>query len=72
MRIEFSCLNSIISGGYGTRVFTYDHISTTGMMRRAFSSDAVGMHAHPFYVDGGVLASELVYCNGATMYLRQI
>jgi len=32
MRIEFSCLNSIISGGYGTCVFAYDRISTAGMM----------------------------------------
>ena len=72
MGIEFSCLNSIISGGYGTCVFAYDRISTAGMMRGALSGDAVGMHAHPFHVDGGVLVSELVYCNSVTMQLRRI
>ena len=63
-------LESIISAEHKTCVFVYDRISTAGTTRRAFSGDDVGIHAHPFYQDGCVLANELVYCNRTTRQLR--
>lgn len=60
--IEFARLDSIILGGYETRVFVHDHISTAGPMRRAFSGDDAGMHANAFCSDGCVASSDLASC----------